>query len=433
MYTLTPNEYGIPSEWSRVLKTTYVVDAMGQTRRVPTVQYKTFGHYMTAYLNSIYKLCVNANTIHLVFDSYIDGSVKDSERLRRSTKQAVEISTIENETLFPIDLDSFWPSSTNKEKLQLYIRNTILSDSQQFRQGQIVLSGVRTKDQQIPCMTGDAIEIDELNSDLEEADLRLILHILYAVKQGSKRIVVLSNDTDVLVLLLHFMEKFRKKGVQEIWQRAGTGNTIRYIPIHGISDIIGKKMCKVLPAAHILTGCDSTSKVGTKASCLKADPTKFLSRFGKQAMPSDDVLDSAEAYLVQVLQVGSPFNRMDQLRYYKYFHSKNIIYAELPPSTYSLRAHLLRCWYNCHVQLQCLGSSILDPLQYGYVDEDGIVSPLKRLRLVPLDLVLPCTCKKCATQRCACRKNCVSCCMYLGCRQQSYEQQGAFCKNPKIM
>jgi hypothetical protein len=40
----------------------------------------------------------------------------------------------------------------------------------------------------------------------EEADVRLIQHALHATLQGGKRCVLLSNDTDVMVLGLHFYE-----------------------------------------------------------------------------------------------------------------------------------------------------------------------------------------------------------------------------------
>jgi len=43
-------------------------------------------------------LCINATFIHFVFDSYLDGSVKDSERMR-SKILAVELTNIDQEKL----------------------------------------------------------------------------------------------------------------------------------------------------------------------------------------------------------------------------------------------------------------------------------------------------------------------------------------------
>jgi len=39
-------------------------------------------------------------------------------------------------------------------------------------------------------------------------------------------------------------------------------------------------MCEVLPATHALTCCDSSSKFGTKAADIKAEPVLYLKVFG---------------------------------------------------------------------------------------------------------------------------------------------------------
>ena len=136
---------------------------------------------------------------------------------------------------------------------------------------------------------------------------------------------------------------------------------------------------------------------------------------------------------MQVVQNGVPFKTMDQLRYYKYYHTKNVIYSELPPTSYSLQAHILRSWYNCHAQLNCLRSHTLDARLFGYEEEDTMLIPVKPHRIMPENLPLPCTCKKCSTQRCPCRPAGIPCSIYCGCRQQDFQLQGPLCKNPNIM
>ena len=51
---------------------------------------------------------------------------------------------------------------------------------------------------------------------------------------------------------------------------------MRFIPLHVLVNSVGQSMCDILPAVHALTGCDITSKFGTKSAALKTDPTKFL-------------------------------------------------------------------------------------------------------------------------------------------------------------
>ena len=52
--------------------------------------------------------------------------------------------------------------------------------------------------------------IQELTLDLEEADIRLILPIYQAILKGFSRIAVLSNGTDVFIVILHNMNTFVK-------------------------------------------------------------------------------------------------------------------------------------------------------------------------------------------------------------------------------
>ena len=46
----------------------------------------------------------------------------------------------------------------------------------------------------------------------------------------------------------------------------GTGEKARQIPIHRLNSVIEEATASSLLLSHILTGCDVTSKIGTKAS-----------------------------------------------------------------------------------------------------------------------------------------------------------------------
>jgi len=75
------------------------------------------------------------------------------------------------------------------------------------------------------------------------------------------RVIIRCDDTDVLVLLLHYYSKEHLNG--EVYMHAGHSGEMttneRYIPIHQIANNIGQKVCACLPAMRALTGCDSTS------------------------------------------------------------------------------------------------------------------------------------------------------------------------------
>ena len=48
------------------------------------------------------------------------------------------------------------------------------------------------------------VEVDELKSTQEEADTRMPLHALHAVTAGYNSVLIVSEDTDVLVLCVAF-------------------------------------------------------------------------------------------------------------------------------------------------------------------------------------------------------------------------------------
>jgi len=75
------------------------------------------------------------------------------------------------------------------------------------------------------------------------------------------RVIIRCDDTDVLLLLLHYYSKGGLNGEVYIMHAGHSGEMTtneRYIPIHQLADKIGQKVCACLPAMHALTGCDST-------------------------------------------------------------------------------------------------------------------------------------------------------------------------------
>ena len=102
-------------------------------------------------------------------------------------------------------------------------------------------------------------------------------HILNAVHNRATCVVILSNNTGFRVAL-HYCKMFQRHDVQEIWFMGGIGDTTRYIPVHTLATKLGNGFCKVLPALHILTGCDYTSKVGTEPAVLRNNHTYFCKK-----------------------------------------------------------------------------------------------------------------------------------------------------------
>ena len=114
----------------------------------------------------------------------------------------------------------------------------------------------------LPAKANGGAEIPEFLNWTEEADGRLVLHVEWAVRvKQCQRVVILSNDTDTFALLLHYAPYLQTHGLKELWQQYGTGEKRRRLPLH-----------QAVIKAHILTGDDCMSKVGTKHAAMTCDP-----------------------------------------------------------------------------------------------------------------------------------------------------------------
>ena len=56
----------------------------------------------------------------------------------------------------------------------------------------------------------------------------------------------------------------------------GVGGKTQFLLLHLLLYKIGVPKCKVIYKAHILTGSDSTSKIGSKKSAIIANPELYL-------------------------------------------------------------------------------------------------------------------------------------------------------------
>ena len=116
-----------PSGWKKI-RTTHLVDVMANVRKIRTKGLRTFADFCST-LNMLLAICKKATRIDLVFDFYKEGSVKDTERRRRSTMKPIEISMIAEDTPLPVNMDTFWASVSNKAKLQMILRKCVIENA----------------------------------------------------------------------------------------------------------------------------------------------------------------------------------------------------------------------------------------------------------------------------------------------------------------
>ena len=94
----------------------------------------------------------------------------------------------------------------------------------------------------------------------EEADTRVMVHLLHAIENGSASVEVRTVDTDIVVLLIgHFFNLHENHLNIDLWVAFGVGKNFQYIHSNSICNDLGREQSRALPIFHAFSGCDTTS------------------------------------------------------------------------------------------------------------------------------------------------------------------------------
>ena len=127
----------------------------------------------------------------------------------------------------------------------------------------------------------------------------MLSHIDWNVERGCERIIVLSNDTNTVVLILRHITAFFKKGPQEMWVEFGTREHRRKIPLHCLHAKLGEHFCNILLKAHVLSGNAVVSEIGTKYAAITCNPLS-LNTFAKNDSLTETDISVIEHYVVKL-------------------------------------------------------------------------------------------------------------------------------------
>lgn len=419
-----------------------VVDFMSKIRSFPNLSsFETFDRAINCALAAGRSICTRTR-LHVVFDSYLESTIKACERFRRARGVgSVDLKELTSKVPVPKQLDKFWTSPSNKTKLQLLTRELAFVNPE-LCNIVVVLSGCVTDEEIVPAQLLHAGRspaqtfpecseiVEALTCNVEEADDRLVRHCAWEVDHETRRLLVISNDTDTIVRLLYFIPQFREKGLQEMWVEYGTGERRRHLPLHILADKLGTPMSKVIVKAHVLTGDDALSKIGTKHAALLCEPLKFLTDFAESDQLTEDTRQNVEQYLVRIwagAKSKTESKTFDQLRMEWHIRPTTPKSLEaLPPTSSVITGHIMRSFYVIR-NIICLlddTSAIRNPINYCWVKDNDLLLPDKCLKPLPHELLETCKCTgKCDTRRCCCKKAEQKCVLFC------HAQQHPECQN----
>ncbi|KAL8561134.1 hypothetical protein ACOMHN_033717 [Nucella lapillus] len=292
--------------------TGYVIDGMAMLQSLNESYFKTFDDLSQQVLKKILRLLeqedLGIDVVTVVFDRYDkDDSIKQMERRRRGAGETTPSHQIIGLREGP-NYRLFLKGSANKAALSAFVCESIAASAPaQLKQNNtIILAGGFASGETVKLVTNSGVVMmPHLFSTQEEADTRLVLHVIDLATTHT-RVIVRCDDTDVLVLLLYYYD--RGLLADEVYMHAGHAGKIvtreRYIPIHTILE-------------SLATG--AFFKIGKSTAFTKLvehiDSVQQLSEFGGSSSLSIS-LDTARRYVLLLYGKRSKnCNTLDELRY----------------------------------------------------------------------------------------------------------------------
>ena len=224
----------------------------------------------------------------------------------------------------------------------------------------------------------------------------MLVHAKHAHNEGFSEILIVSEDTDILILGVFFSTEIPAI----IYQKRTMKLRIRIVNLSFIKDVSSTDVAHALPALHAFTGCNSVSAFSgkRKLSALKLlKRSKEYQNTFKQLGDNLDVTEVLEKSLEMFVceLYGGKTSDISELRYLIFCaKSGGIGSNQLPPSRQSLHTHVLRACYQTYIWKHSL-----------VAQQD--VQPPKRIRM---EAGVKCRCKnKCSIDICCCVSNHLPC------------------------
>ena len=193
--------------------------------------------------------------LDIVWDQYFDQSIKSGTRLARwsGTRRKVAPKT-RHPTERCYSWKKFLRNNQNKQELMKYFNEVaVASASTLFGTKWVNLTD---KSNVIPL--GKAQPMD--SCDIEEADSRIIVHMVDAALHGFQRICVRTVDSDIVYIIIGQLCKLLEINEQlQVSVAFGTGKHCRFLDINAMAVSLSDKLCRALPVFHAFTGCDTVS------------------------------------------------------------------------------------------------------------------------------------------------------------------------------
>ena len=317
----------------------YVLDGGALLQRLPWSKGETFDAVFKRYVNYVTNKYGMAT---VVFDGYNNGpDTKDATHLRRSRGSGPSV-TLTPQTVLSLKKTEFLSNKANKHRFL--------------------------------CILSSYLEKAGCSTIQSKGDADVL--IVQTAVQSSKSVttVLVGDDTDLLVLLLHHVdtnanalyfrpEPKQKSKKKRLWNNQSSRKKL------------GPAICSRLLFVHAILGCDTTSRlygIGKPVALTKIQQATELPKiadiFMEENANRDDIVKAGEKALI-LLYNGDLKDGLGVLRYKRFSDkvlksSKYVEAHDLPPTAASAKFHSLRVYYQ--IQEWRDDAEELDPKDWGW-------------------------------------------------------------------
>lgn len=384
-----------------------------------TVQGKTFDSYFDKVFCPRVRHDLKRSTrVDIVWDQYRALTIKGGTREKRGTGIRQRIS---GTAKIPGNWQNFLANVDNKKELFSFLSKKITEEHFPDDKNVYITAGEQVQH------VGNSPPMDQCNH--EEADTRVLVHLLHAL-QSSSLGMVYTGDTDVVVIFLSNFHHIKALNpAAEIWISFKEGKTTKMISLNTIATNLGTTKCKAMALFHAFTGSDSTSsfKFKGKRSCctLMHEVPSLMEQFAT-------VVDTPFQTSPRLKEVATNFvcrlysnesnedNDVDLVRM-RLFSQKTRDVERVPPTSDALDQHLRRSvfqasiWATAHMSMM----PVNNPTNHGWKEEDGKLLPIWTTLPLAKDvfhLDVKCTCPitcsrcKCVKAKLKCTRQCKCTC-----------------------
>ena len=312
-----------------------IIDGMALVNAIPkTERIKTCKEFAQFFLDQLSNMADEYDEVRLVFDRYINSSLKEQMRRKRTKGKSTYYHVKDTTLIQNISLKDFLSNIKTKAELTTYLAAKTTDHSKgptNKLKKFIVTSGTETKGN--ICVPPSLVTHSQ-----EEADTLPLLHALS-----------IDRHAEVVIAFLLMIQMYPSLPCN-ISFLTGKGNLKRNIPVQPVYNKLGHRRASAILGFHALTGSDISGRFAgrSKEWCFKMfmacddDILNDLESLGHRDL-SQEEYDQLERFVCQLYK-SKVYTKVNEYRWFLY--SNRAAEGErLPPTTGSLTLHIRRAHY----------------------------------------------------------------------------------------